>query len=89
MTYPPGFHDWPLDRRNEYFKKATADYRERERAKAVRGARPKPNGGDRETRRKFVIHKANEMTFLAELEWLIKGVLPLQGVALLFGESAE
>jgi len=87
MTYPPGFNDWPLEQRNEYFAKEAQAY-ERERAKAARGARPRPNGPDRETpRRTFVIHKANEMTFLPELEWLIKGVLPLQGVALLFGES--
>jgi hypothetical protein len=31
-AYPDGFHNWPLDTRNEYFAKATADYRVRNAA---------------------------------------------------------
>jgi hypothetical protein len=38
MTYyPPGFDDWPLERRNEYFAKEARAHE--------RKARPKPNGG--------------------------------------------
>ena len=29
MSYPDGFHEWPLDRRDEYFAEEAAKYRER------------------------------------------------------------
>jgi RecA-family ATPase len=51
------------------------------------GTKGNGDAGPPRTRPKFVVQRANSLTFSPDLEWLIKGVLPLQGVALAFGES--
>ena len=38
-AYPPGFHSWPLERRNVHFAQKTKAYRER---KAAENLRPVP-----------------------------------------------
>jgi hypothetical protein len=72
MNYPQGFHDWPLDRRNEFF------------AAEARAYIPPEETG---VSKLFDLEPFESITFGGREEWLVKGLAPSQGLIVPFGPA--
>jgi hypothetical protein len=109
LTYPDGFHDWPLEKRNLYFAKEAEILIAKQKREAaaeallaelVRTRKDPKAGGKQQATAKVVPFdpKATKpspfkLEHWCDLppptgeEWLVKGLLPKQGVGTLFGAS--
>jgi hypothetical protein len=94
IAYPPGYASWTRDMQDAFY--AT---QRRPNGNGTHYAPPptgpedygvaadSPAHGNRGTTAKFKVERWSEIGFDINTEWLIKGVLPLQGVGLIYGKS--
>ena len=109
--YPEGFHELPLEKRNEFFAKEAeilAAKKKREAAaeamlaEAVRTKKDPKTDGKQQTPAKvapfvpraskpirFPLERALDFAPPSSEDWLIKGLIPKEGVGTLFGAPGE
>jgi KaiC/GvpD/RAD55 family RecA-like ATPase len=94
-AYPEGFSTWPEDRRNAYHAAAAAQYRRRqgeERAAVFKPAPPanyEPPGSSRPMREPFPLIRVGKAVVSTAGDYVVKGLLPREGVAVLYGASGS
>jgi len=84
-AYPEGFHAWPIEKRNEFFANAVARLAPKRQTTAeVLRLDPKDTKPLR-----FPLERALDFEPPTSSDWLIKGLLPKEGIGTLFGASGE
>jgi putative DNA primase/helicase len=81
--YPDGFHDWPQEERNQYFAEEAEKYHAKQRPTTeVLRLDPRATKSIR-----FKAVRARAVGPPTGEDWLIKGLLPREGIGTFFGNS--